>query len=513
MRLNEPVTQREVLFDPEEALISKTDLKGVITYANDAFIRVSGYHQGELLGQPHNLMRHPDMPPEAFKDLWKTIQTGRPWTGIIKNRCKNGDHYWVFADVTPIREGGKVVGYMSTRAKPEPAAREQAEARYRRLRQGQAERLGLAERLEATPLVTRFRALFLVQVLGSLGCLIFAGLTREWDVLLAGILWLGTAVVFWRESMQATRELITLTQAMESCDLRVQLPQRGAQELRNLAYAFNVLNGRFRRVIRNLGGISRRMVTQSATLGSAAEELSASLQSMVQSSRDQEVASEVMASGMTQIAASVSEIASSARQIEHQASETDQAAAEEEKAGDDLSAAMRGIQDSTTQMSKAITVIHEIARQTNLLSLNAAIEAAKAGQQGAGFAVVAEEVRKLAERSADAAREITELIAQCNETVLRGSDLVTVAVGVGRKSHILADQLLNMSHGIEHATEEQTTATHEVAQQTDSIHRALEAGTRASEEMSAASSEIARISGAVQSVSLRLADTVNQFQV
>ncbi|HLP31715.1 MAG TPA: PAS domain-containing protein, partial [Geothrix sp.] len=135
MRLNEPVTQREVLFDPEEALISKTDLKGVITYANDAFIRVSGYHQGELLGQPHNLMRHPDMPPEAFKDLWKTIQTGRPWTGIIKNRCKNGDHYWVDAYVTPVYSNGQLSGYQSVRTAPKRDAVEKADALYRDLRE------------------------------------------------------------------------------------------------------------------------------------------------------------------------------------------------------------------------------------------------------------------------------------------------------------------------------------------------------------------------------------------
>ncbi|HJW72982.1 MAG TPA: PAS domain-containing methyl-accepting chemotaxis protein [Geothrix sp.] len=513
MRMNEPVTQREVQFDPEEALISKTDLKGFITYANEAFVQVSGFTLGELLGQPHNLVRHPDMPSEAFQDLWQTIQSGRPWTGIIKNRCKNGDHYWVFADVTPVREAGRVVGYMSTRARPEPAARAEAEARYRRLKQGLGDQPGWAERLQGIPVSTRFRLLFLIQAAGALGCFIYAGLTREVDVLLAGLLWLVTAGISWRESRRVVSALTNLTKAMEGCDLRVQLPQQGARELRDMAHAFNVLNGRFRRVIRNLAWISKGMVDQSLTLGSAIEELSASLHSMVQNSKNQESSSEVMASGMTEIAASVSEIASSARLIEHQAEETDQAAAREEKAGEELSTAMHGIREATTQMGKAVTVIHEIARQTNLLSLNAAIEAAKAGHQGAGFAVVAEEVRKLAERSAGAAKEITDLIAQCNETVEEGSELVGVAVGEGRKSHVLADRLLVMSHEIEHATEEQTTAAHEVAKQTDAIRLALEGGTHATEEMSAASTDIARISVQVQAYSQRLADTVNQFQV
>jgi len=513
MRLNEPVTQREVSFDPEAVLISKTDPRGVITYANEAFVRVSGYSLGELLGQPHNLLRHPDMPAEAFRELWQTIQDGRPWTGIIKNRCKNGDHYWVFADVTPVREGGRIVGYMSTRSHPDPDARAEAEARYRRLKEGAGNRLTWAERLRALPLAARFRLLFLVQTAGALGCFLYSGLTREWDVLLAGILWLVTALVFWRESQRMTRELVGLTRSMESCDLRVQLPERGPRELRNMAHAFNVLNGRFRRVIRDLGRVSKGMVSQSATLGSATEELSASLRAMAQGSRDQEAAGDVVASGMTQLAASVSQIATSARLVEQQAQEADQAAADEEQAGDDLSVAMQGIRESTTQMGKAVTVIREIARQTNLLSLNAAIEAAKAGHQGAGFAVVAEEVRKLAERSAEAAKEITDLIVQCNETVDRGGELVGVAVGVGRKSHVLADRLLGMSHEIEHATGEQTTASHEVAEQVEAIRRTLEERAHASEEMSGASSEIARITVEVQAVSQHLADTVNQFQV
>ncbi len=513
MRLNQPVTTREVDFDPDEALISKTDLRGVITYANEAFVKVSGYTLGELVGQPHNLVRHPDMPPEAFRELWQTIQAGRPWTGCIKNRCKNGDFYWVFADVTPLREQGKVVGYMSTRSRPEPGDRTAAEARYARLRAGAAETRTLRERIGSVSLAGRFRLLFLLQALGALACFVYAALTREKDVFLAGGLWLGTALVLWSESRRMTASLGGLTRALESCDLRVQLPVAGPRELRDMAHAFNVLNARFRRVIRNLGLTSRAMVGQNATLASAAEELSMGLASLADSSREQEASSEVMASGMTQLAASVSQLADNTRLIEQQAAETDQTAADEERAGDDLSSAMHGIRESTTQMGKAVTAIREIARQTNLLSLNAAIEAAKAGHQGAGFAVVAEEVRKLAERSADAAREITDLIAQCNATVDRGVELVGVAVGVGRKSHTLAERLLGMSHEIEHATLEQATASGEVAHQVESIRLSLEQRTHAAEEMSAASAEIARITSEVQAVSQRLADTVNQFQV
>ena len=134
MRNNQPVTQREREFPDGLTLVSTTDPQGRITHCNAAFVQVSGYSYEELLGQPHNLVRHPDMPPEAFKDLWSTIGHGRPWSGVVKNRCKNGDHYWVLANVTPVMENGKPVGYMSVRLKPTREQIQDAEALYARVR-------------------------------------------------------------------------------------------------------------------------------------------------------------------------------------------------------------------------------------------------------------------------------------------------------------------------------------------------------------------------------------------
>ena len=102
MRRNLPVTQQEYVYPEGSTLVSMTDLRGRITYCNPAFVEVSGYEFDELVGQPHNLIRHPDMPSEAFRDMWQTVKSGRPWTAMVKNRCKNGDHYWVNANVTPI---------------------------------------------------------------------------------------------------------------------------------------------------------------------------------------------------------------------------------------------------------------------------------------------------------------------------------------------------------------------------------------------------------------------------
>ncbi|WP_146803539.1 methyl-accepting chemotaxis protein, partial [Bisbaumannia pacifica] len=143
MRNNQPVTRREYPLDEHTFLISRTDLKGRITYANPAFVEVSGFSREELIGAPHNLVRHPDMPEAAFANLWETLKEGETWTGVVKNRCKNGDFYWVHASVTPIVENGETVGYASVRVKPSREEVTQAEAAYAEIREGRGKHLTL----------------------------------------------------------------------------------------------------------------------------------------------------------------------------------------------------------------------------------------------------------------------------------------------------------------------------------------------------------------------------------
>ncbi|HEX8964631.1 MAG TPA: Cache 3/Cache 2 fusion domain-containing protein [Rhodocyclaceae bacterium] len=145
MRTNLPVTQNEVVLADDTLIVSKTDLKGRITYVNKGFLDVSGYTAEELIGEPHNVVRHPDMPPEAFADLWKVLQEGRPWVGYVKNRCKNGDYYWVEAHAAPIWEGEQITGYMSVRYKPPRHKVEAAEDAYRMFREKRAKGLAISE--------------------------------------------------------------------------------------------------------------------------------------------------------------------------------------------------------------------------------------------------------------------------------------------------------------------------------------------------------------------------------
>ena len=143
MRTNLPITNTELHIEEGKSIVSKTDLKGKITYVNPYFLQVSGFAEEELLGASHNIVRHPDMPAEAFADLWLSLKAGLPWTGLVKNRCKNGDFYWVRANIVPVRENGRVVGYMSVRTR---AARDEIRATeqiYRAVKAGKAHGLAI----------------------------------------------------------------------------------------------------------------------------------------------------------------------------------------------------------------------------------------------------------------------------------------------------------------------------------------------------------------------------------
>src|SRR5450830_671403 len=142
-----PVTNREVELKDTSSIVSKTDLRGIITYINRDFLEISGFTEQELIGKNHNLVRHPDMPPAAFQDLWDTVKAGKPWNGIVKNRCKNGDHYWVEANVAPVREGPYVIGYMSVRSKPTRKQISEAEHLYRQIRDGKVPKTSFMTRL------------------------------------------------------------------------------------------------------------------------------------------------------------------------------------------------------------------------------------------------------------------------------------------------------------------------------------------------------------------------------
>lgn len=220
MKINMPVTSHEVQLREGDIILTRTDMRGVITHANPSFVEISGFSLSELVGQNHNIVRHPDMPPEAFADLWENLKAGRPWTGLVKNRCKNGDFYWVVANVAPIVEDGRIAGYVSVRSKPDRRQIEAAEGAYRMFREGRAKGLCISGgKVVKNNLLGKVKNMFMKLNIGKrLGGII--GLAVLVAVLLAilGIVGLSTST----ESLRTVyQDRMVPVQGLEEISLRM----------------------------------------------------------------------------------------------------------------------------------------------------------------------------------------------------------------------------------------------------------------------------------------------------
>ncbi|WP_028309953.1 MULTISPECIES: methyl-accepting chemotaxis protein [Derxia] len=430
------VTGREHDYSGATTLMSATDTDSRITYANDAFVKVSGYERDALMGQPHNLVRHPDMPREAFADMWTTLRGGESWSALVKNRRRDGDHYWVRANVTPIRRGGQLVGYMSVRTKPEPGETAAAESLYRDFREGRATHLafrkGVVVRrgalawtslLKTMPLRWRTRAAVagggaLLTGAAAAGGLHGAGLASfagaATTVALLSAVWLEWQVV------RPLGAVLDQARAVAAGNPeRLPVPDR-VDEIGMLMRAVNQSGLNLRALLDDVEAQSGALHAVSAEMSASAEDLGARTRTVSDSLAN---TGDAMAR-MNQVLGHSSEGAQSAVALAETASSV--ACRGGEVVGAVVSR-MQDIADSSHRIADIIGVIDALAFQTNLLALNAAVESARAGEHGRGFAVVAAEVRTLARRSADAAREIKTLIGASVAGVRDGSKLADSA--------------------------------------------------------------------------------------
>jgi aerotaxis receptor len=524
MRSNLPVTHVEYVLKDTETVVSKTDLHGNITYVNQDFVNISGFSEAELMGAPQNIVRHPDMPVEAFADLWHTLRSGKAWTGLVKNRCKNGDHYWVEANAAPLIENGKMIGYTSVRTKPSREQVQAAESAYRaiqagdrslKVHEGNAVRPSLLQRccldaLSSLSLKAVFTlaTLTMVVMFGGVGLLAWMLTTETNQAMTGALITIATlgmplailfGVICHRIAVVPLERTHDDIERMSSGDLTGRINAGGAGEVIRLMQSLRILQINIKLLVGQIKQSTGLVYLGCSEIASGNADLSGRTESQASSLEE-------TASSMEELTSTVKQNAENARQANQLVVSTADVAVKGGKVVDQVVDTMASIKDSSRKIADIIGVIDGIAFQTNILALNAAVEAARAGEQGRGFAVVATEVRNLAQRSASAAKEIKALIDDSVGKVDTGGKLVDEA-GVAMNEIVSSvKRVTEFMSEIAAASQEQSAGIEQVNQAVSQMDEITQQNAALVEEAAAASESM-------QEQAQKLAELVGAFRL